>query len=112
MRNIHDNIFCGIYGADYQRWEEALTQSFEHSMDGKRLPKLNKYKEDRNFGHLVITLIIESPHSLPMKRNLPSENQKIHQPFQHVFKAKLILIAKTSAPGQYIDSGFAQYRLE
>ena len=55
MRNIQDNIFCGIYGADYQRWEEALTQSFEHSMDGKRLPKLNKYKEGRNFGHLVIT---------------------------------------------------------
>ena len=36
-----------------------------------------------------------------MKRYL--KNQKIHQKFQHLFKAKLILLAKTSTPGQYTD---------
>ena len=82
----------------FNGWEKAT-----------KIEQVQRRQKLWSFGDNVI---IESPHSLPMKRNLPSENQKIHQPFQHVFKAKLILIAKTSAPGQYTDSGFAQYRLE
>ena len=32
------------------------------------------------------------------------QNQNIHQKFQHLFKANLILLANTPTPGQYTDS--------
>ena len=33
-----------------------------------------------------------------------SKHQKIHQTFQYLFKAKLIILTNTSTPGQYTNS--------
>ena len=73
MRNIQENNFCGIYGANYYRWEKKLS------------------------------LKLSSPHESHCGECSCSEcvyhweNQEIHQRFQHLFKNKLIVPCPVSS---------------
>ena len=72
-------------------------------MDRKGLPILNKCKQDE-FWSFDDNMIIECPCPPSQKGVYHQENQKIHQKFQLLFKANLILLANMPTPNHYTDS--------
>ena len=83
---------------------------FWTSMDGRGPPK-TRTKHRR--GTCVIWWELNDwMPSTSMKRCLSPKNQKIHQKFQHLFKANLILLANAQLLASTTTLGLAQYHSE
>ena len=83
------------------KYVQCSVQKFWTFNRQEKATKIEQVPTREEFWSLGDNKIVECP---PGKGVYCQENQKIHQKFQHLFKANLVLLANTPIPGQNMDS--------